>query len=86
MAKIKQWKPNDPLIILNDMRGSYPGVTDIHCHKAGGGNIHVKMVFEGDRSGNRTVSGDVDGHTSISKLEELLDWMYRKGQQQGWAR
>lgn len=85
MAKVKQWRPDVPLIIFDNMTRSYPGVKDIHCHKGRWGNIHVKMVFEGDRSGNKTVSGDVDGQTSISKLEDLLDWMYRKGQQNGWT-
>ena len=79
MARVIRWQPEVNIISFDT--STYPGVRDIHWHKGYGGNIHLKMVFV---DGNY-VDGDVDEQTPIAELENMLDWMYRKGEQNGFV-
>jgi hypothetical protein len=79
MGKVKQWKPGQPLLILDP--GGYPGVKDVHCHNVEDGNILIKMVFSNDKP----VYHRIDGETLVSDLENVLDQMYDEGEQNGWV-
>lgn len=80
MAQVIRWQPEINIIAFDT--SGYRGVRDIHWHKSDGGNIHLKMVFD---DGNY-VYGDVDGETPISEINNVLDWMYRKGEQNGFVK
>jgi hypothetical protein len=74
MPTVIRWQPEVNIISFS---AGNPEIRDIHWHKTHGGNIHVKMVFDDGTE----VSGDVDERTPITKVQDLLDWMYRKGMQ-----